>query len=455
MTAASIDMRELSAPATPVGPTERIASLDVLRGVAVLGILLMNVVAFGLPLGAYNDPTVAGGSEGMSLAAWITTNMLFEGTFRTIFSLLFGAGVILFTTRAEHRCQSVRAADLYFRRNMWLIAFGVVHAYLLLWIGEILYAYGVTALFLFVFRNVEARKLLLLGLLVLSVLVPKRVFHARELEETQLKYMAAVVAYEDGEVLTQSHMDAFAAWRKIETLYKPTPQDIQQEIELHQSDYLTNLAGLAPINVAVQGEWYYRWNFWDVLGVMLIGMALLKLNVLTAQRSALLYATMALIGYAVGIAINAWETKSIIDSQFDLMVFDENTLTYDLGRLAVAAGHVGLVMLACKLQWVTWLRRSLAAVGRMALTNYIMQTVICGTLFSGFGWGLYGQLSRYQLYYVVFGIWLLQCVTSPLWLNFFQFGPLEWIWRCLTYWQIQPVLRAARPEPVVAPEASA
>ena len=120
----------------PVTRPQRLASLDALRGVAVLGILLMNIVGFGLPHWAYDDPTVAGGATGLNLATWITTSMLFEGTMRAMFSLLFGAGVVLLTSRLEARVSAtpgpLSPADIYFRRNMWLIVFGIVHSYLLL-----------------------------------------------------------------------------------------------------------------------------------------------------------------------------------------------------------------------------------------------------------------------------------------------------------------------------------
>lgn len=432
---------------SPTSLAERISSLDVLRGVAVLGILLMNIVAFGMPSAAYNDPSTYGGSTGVNLATWIVTNVLFEGTFRTMFSLLFGASVILFLTRAEQRCNSIQAADLYFRRSLWLIVFGVIHAYLLLWVGEILYAYGVTALLLFAFRHVGPRKLLIIGLMVLAVLVPKRWFHAREVEDKETYYLTALASYRRGDELTRWHVDAFAAWRKIELTYKPAADDMRREIEMHQGSYLTNLRGLAPINTVVQAEWYYRWNFWDVLGAMFIGMALLKLRVLSAERSQATYVAMAAIGYCIGLAVNIWETKAIIDSQFHLMAIHRTTLTYDVGRLAMTAGHVGLVLWLCKSPACTWLWACLAAVGRMALTNYVMQTVICVTLFSGFGCGLYGELQRYQLYYVVAAIWLVQLLSSPLWLRYCRFGPVEWLWRSLTYGRLQPIFPAANDEP--------
>ncbi len=425
----------------PISLSERIASIDVLRGVALLGILLMNITAFGLPLGAYSNPAVSGGAEGVDLASWVVTETCFEGTFRTIFSMLFGAGVLLFMTRAEKKCNTVKAADLYFRRNVWLIVFGVIHAYLLLWIGEILYGYGVTALVLFAFRNMGPRKLLIAGLLVLAVLVPKRIHHAQKVSETYDKYVVAQAAMERGQVPTPQQLDAISAWRAEEVLFRPTPDDVKQEIDLHLSDYWTNLTGLASINVLVQANYYYLWNFWDCLGAMFVGLALFKFGVFSVERPYALYVSMVLIGYGIGLTVNILETKYIIDSGFDMMAFNRAHYTYDLGRLAMTAGHIGVVMLICKGQVLSWLRMSLAAVGRMALTNYIMHTLICVTFFSGFGFGMYAQLQRHQLYYVVLSIWILQLIVSPIWLSIFQCGPLEWMWRSLTYWRMQPMLR--------------
>ncbi len=141
----------------PVSSQDRIQALDVIRGVALCGILLMNIVGFGLPL-AYEDPTVAGGADGSNLAVWWMNVLFFEGTMRTLFSMLFGAGVVLLTARAEQRGAGIGAADIFVRRNAWLVAFGVVHAYLLLWLGDILFTYGIVGLFLFAFRKLPSRE---------------------------------------------------------------------------------------------------------------------------------------------------------------------------------------------------------------------------------------------------------------------------------------------------------
>ena len=116
--------------------------------------------------------------------------------------------------------------------------------------------------------------------------------------------------------------------------------------------------------------------------------------------------------------------------------------TYDLGRLMMAMGYIGLVMTFCKLGWLLVLQRALAAVGQMALTNYLSHSIICNVIFMGFGFGLVGELRRFELYYVVFSIWAFQLVMSPIWLRYFRFGPVEWLWRSMTYQQWQPFRRA-------------
>ena len=159
----------------PVVSAQRISSLDVIRGVALLGILLMNITNFGLPF-AYFDPHNAGGADGLNFLTWQITSLFFEGTMRGLFSILFGAGVILMTSRAEARDPSVAVADIYFRRNLWLIAFGLIHAWLMLFTGDILYIYGIVGLFLFTFRHVAPRKLILLGVFVLATTGMKDIY---------------------------------------------------------------------------------------------------------------------------------------------------------------------------------------------------------------------------------------------------------------------------------------
>jgi uncharacterized protein len=137
----------------------------------------------------------------------------------------------------------------------------------------------------------------------------------------------------------------------------------------------------------------------------------------------------------------------ILKNNFSVEAIAEAQITYDVGRVAMTVGHLGAILLFFKSGLLSFLRRALAAVGRMALTNYVSHSIICAFIFYGFGFGLYGDLQRHQLYYVVFGIWLFQLVVSPLWLARFRFGPLEWGWRALTYMRRPRMRLGGRAEP--------
>jgi uncharacterized protein len=146
-----------------------------------------------------------------------------------------------------------------------------------------------------------------------------------------------------------------------------------------------------------------------------------------------------LIGYGIGLSINVYETRLLIDNNFGIFANQQASLTYGLGRVAMTFGHIGFWMLICKNDWLGWLTSRLAAVGRMALTNYVMHSVFAALIFTGIGFSLFGSLQRHQLFYVVAGIWLFQLIVSPIWMSRFRFGPLEWLWRSLTYNKKQPM----------------
>ena len=174
---------------------------------------------------------------------------------------------------------------------------------------------------------------------------------------------------------------------------------------------------------------------------MLIGMALFKLGVLQGERSSGFYARLALAGYAIGIPVNALSTYGMFASNFDIVATMFWNSPYQIGRVSVALGHASVLILLVKSMRMRWLTDRLAAVGQMAFSNYISHSIIYALVFYAPGLRMMGQLQRYQLYYVVLGIWILNLVWSPIWLRHFRFGPLEWCWRSLTYWKRQPMRR--------------
>ncbi len=421
---------------------QRIEALDFVRGVALCGILLMNITGFGLP-DAYTNPQNAGGATGINLVTWVITEIGFEGTQRALFSMLFGASVILFTSRLEAQGRP-DTADIYMRRNLWLVGFGMINAFLLLWHGDILYAYGITALFLFPFRKLAGKWLMAIGLAALLAGALWSFSEGRNALAASAAYPAAAAARDEGATLTPDQQWALSTWEQQRSNFKATPERIADAVRGHSQGYWRALVNAARVNVIFQTWGLYRY-FFDVFGMMLIGMGLFRLGVLTLERRTALYLAMVAGGYAIGLVTNAWETRHIIDNGFSARAFTEVTTTYDLGRLGMTVGHLGALLLFVRSGLLRRTRRAFAALGRMAITNYLMQSAICLVLFILMG--KYGQLERHQLYYVVFAIWAFQLAFSTLWLRWFKFGPVEWLWRSLTYLKWQPLRRSARMVP--------
>ena len=425
----------------PTGQSERILALDSLRGIGVLGILLMNILDFGLP-SAYFDPTNAGGAEGVNLYAWVTTSMFVEGAFRGVFTLLFGAGVVLYTSRLERAGLGLGVADLYYRRTIWLIVFGIINAYLLLWYGDILFLYGVAGLFLFVFRNLPVRKLLLFALPLLCLQTISGVRSYTDFQALQAEAEDARLLQASGKSLSQDQLETIKDFEEWLDEEKPSPKDQAEEVEAIRAGYISAFDAHYETAWYLETEYLYSRGLWESLGMMLLGMALLKSGAFTAEWSARRYWIMLALGWGAGLGINALEVVHQLRENFAVQaVMSASSVTYDAGRIPLTLGHVAIVMLLIKAGVLRRSLRILARTGQMALTNYLTQSLICMFVFTGAGLALYGQLQRYQLYYIVLVIWVLQLAWSWWWLERYRFGPLEWVWRSLTRWKLQPLRR--------------
>ena len=421
---------------TPLKASDRIHSLDIMRGIVLFGILLMNINGMGLA-NAYGDPTVSGGATGWNLYTWITTNMLFEGTMRALFSLLFGVGMFILLDRLEKKGAGINAANIYFRRLTWLLVFGLIHGYLLLWTGEILYDYAIMGFLVYSFRNMTPKYLILAALFLFSI----GVFWNYADYNKDVKFTEDVTLVEtyksEGKELTKELKKADLEWEELQQ--KRSKEGVAEHNTNMRKGYLDVVAFLAPKNQQSDKSWFYRYNLWDILSMMLLGIAFFKLNILSAEKSYKFYLIMATAGYLIGLTVNYFEVTYIMEQNFSMLSFSKTNITYDLGRVAVAIGHVGLIMLLCKLPILKWLKNALSAVGKMALTNYVMHSVIAMFVFTGTGFGLFGTFQRHELIYIVFSIWLFQLIASPIWLKYYQFGPLEWIWRNLSYQKKHPL----------------
>lgn len=425
--------------AATAGPSvDRIEALDFVRGCVLFGILLMNITAMGLAE-AYVNPTNAGGATGADLWSWIVTEVGFEGTQRAIFSMLFGAGVLLFTSRAEAAGRS-DGVDLFLRRTLLLIGFGIINAWVILWYGDILYAYGITGLFVVAFRKLSVRSLLIIGAAGLLFNMALNARDAMNALDARVAAAPALAAERAGKPLSAAQTEAKEAWEEVSSHFVAKPEKIAETNAAMRGGYLTAWPAVAGQNSFIQSWFMYRY-FFDIFAMMVIGMALLKAGVLTLEAPARISWAMLVGGYAVGLPINILETNLIVANGFSATAFAQAQVTYDLGRLAMATGHLGALLLFCRSGALGWFRVGMAAVGRMALTNYLMHSVIALVLFVWLA--QFGRFARHELYYIVFAIWVAQFLLSPIWLKHFRFGPVEWVWRALTYGKVPEFRRRA------------
>lgn len=424
----------------PTNRDDRIVVLDFMRGIAVLGILLMNITGFGLPQ-AYDDPTNWGGHEGANLLVWRINALLFEGTMRGLFTLLFGASALLFLQRHTTNSSDLRPADLYFRRTLWLIVFGLVNGYLLLWDGDILFYYGVVGLLLFVFRNMTPRRLLIIAAAIMALQTLVTVVEWVGYHDIQEAAQAAEAKKEAGISLNADEEESIETFAATNQDFKPDRSDLESMVASIGASYRSAFKTISERTWYVQTHFFFRHGLLECLGMMLLGMALFKLGVLTGEASTRTYVAMIVLGYAVGFSVNAMEVRELERAGFATQALVMSYLTYDLGRIPMTLGHVGLIVVAYRMQLSPAAIRSLCAVGQMALTNYLAQSAIGLFLFTGAGLALYGRIERHDLYYFVAAIWVAQLCWSPLWLRHFRFGPAEWLWRSLTHWKRQPMRR--------------
>ena len=402
--------------AGPVTENTRIDAIDVLRGAALLGILVMNVQAFAMPQAAYFNPTAYGDLEGANLYVWLAGRMLADQKFMTIFSMLFGAGIVLMAGRAEARGEARR---LHYRRMAWLAVIGLLHAHLL-WQGDILFLYAVCGMAVYPLRRLGPGRLAALGTTLLAVGSAVTIGAGLSLPYWPEEELTAFTA---------------EAWR-------PAPEVIEAELAVFRGGWLAQLPVRSANALALETILLVVWGFWRASGLMLIGMALFKRGVFGARRSPGFYAGLIGAAAAVGLPLQAYGAYLDFERGWPVWSFFVGMQFNYWPSVAVSLGYVGLVMLACRTDALRRATRPFAAVGRTALTNYLLQTVVCTTIFYGHGLGWFGSVDRVGQIGVAAGVWALQLAASPWWLRRFRIGPAEWAWRSLTYGARQPLRRS-------------
>ncbi|NQT13729.1 MAG: DUF418 domain-containing protein [Planctomycetes bacterium] len=426
-----------SLPPMPTASAERFASVDVLRGVALMGILVINIEVFALAEAAMLRPPVAGGFTGTAFAVWLVSYLLCNGKMMAIFSMLFGAGLVLMANRFE--AKETPFTGIYYRRIFWLFVIGMMHAYLI-WYGDILVTYAVCGALVFPLKRLSPRWLIFLGVLILMIAVPIVWSIGWLLGWVGDVASAGDAAEAAGRAPSELQQGMQQAWGGLQGEVNPNPERLAKEVALHRQGYWEGFGHRATHCLGAQIFANATFVFWRSLGLMLLGAGLMKLGVLTAARSYRVYAGMILGGYGIGLPLSALSVWSMMVNDFDFVHTLTTAIPLDyVGGVFVALGHVGLVMTVCKAGVCKPLTAALGAAGRMALTNYLMQSMICVFLFEGWGLRWFMERCRTELVGVFAAVWILQLVLSSLWLARFRFGPVEWLWRSLTYGRLQPV----------------
>ncbi|KQN47759.1 hypothetical protein ASE93_10770 [Serratia sp. Leaf50] len=370
----------------------RIATLDFARGIAIFGILLLNISAFGLPKAAYLNPAYAGQPSATDAWTWAVLDVLAQGKFLMMFAMLFGAGLQMLLPRGKAWIQS---------RLSLLLLCGLIHA-VFFWDGDILLAYG------------------LIGLVFWRLV--------REAKSNQSLFRTGMVLYLIGVSILM--MLGLISTAKPDSFWQPDFAELQYEQfwrlkgGVEAINNRLDLLSSSLISVAVQYGW-------ELGGAMLMGASLMRSGWLKGQFNVRHYlgvaAVMLPLSWIIQIpaVVIAWQTGwDYRWSGFYLQAPRE------IGALMQAVGYLalcyGLWPQLVKQRWVIWMSQ----VGRMALTNYLLQTLVCTFFFNSLGF--YQHFSRLQLVALVPAVWAVNLAITLLWLRHFRQGPMEWLWRKLT-----------------------
>jgi uncharacterized protein len=377
-----------------------------------MGILVANIQIFAMIKIAEFNPTAFGDLTGVNYVIAMLTNILVNRKFWTLFTMLFGAGIVLMTEKIESK--GGKPTKRHFSRMIWLFVIGSLNFYLFA-PGEILAHYAVCGLFAFLCRKLSARKLLIYGLICLCL--PSLL---------DLSFQVRTRTPQGMEYQRQS--------------WQPDREHIDEELARYRGDWSDQIVYRAQTRRWFISPSYYYWSMWAFLGRMLLGMALFKWGLLTAKARTKTYRKLLLFGLGIGltVCVLGWIYNSLVNWSYKYSPLVGAQFN-DWGGIVLALGYIAVVMLICRAGKLKRLTTGLAAVGRMALTNYLMHDVICSFIFHGQGLGLCGKVERSWQILIVFAIWIFQFWYSSLWLKHFRFGPAEWLWRSLTYWKRQPM----------------
>lgn len=454
--------------AKPLHSSPRIQALDVLRGLAVLLALFISVWFFGgFSQNAQNGLLIS--SKGFDYRLFGAIDILFDGKMRALIALVFGAAMLLFLSKEPPKGEPP-VQELFIRRQMWLILFGIINGLLLFWTRDVLFHLGIMGILLFPFLRMSAKGLLIAALAATLIYCGKYYWNYADDRKAHTKYAAvtevekritkdtlgkakAVAAGKKEaakkDTLTKKQQEEKSAWEGIAAGMKyDLKKDSGEKKEMGATSYASLYNYLMPRLQSREAQWTYQYGIWDFAGAILLGMALFRLGFFNDRFSRSRYLFMGLAGLTVGILLGWYRLhyqqltlqdygKYIGAHSLPYMIF------FPLERLFAAVGYASLVIFLLNAGILKPLWRGFANAGRLALTNYLMQSIVCALVFTGFGAGYFGRLTQGQLYLFALQLCVVQTVFSTLWLRVYSIGPAEWLWRSLTHGKRLPFKRRA------------
>ena len=395
--------------------TARHFSLDALRGFAVIGILLMNIIAFSMPMSAYINPAAWGGSSPADRISWAIAFILIDGKMRGLFSIMFGASMLLILERATR--QGAAPWPLHARRMVWLFLLGLAH-YILIWEGDILAHYAMCGLIAYGFHAASTKRLTAIGIALITVNLLIWTVILWTAHAMQAEAMASNLA--DAKEQFAIMLDALGA---------PGGASIAQDLQLYRGSYSDMVTARLTDAVPAQITMMFGYGA-ETTGLMLLGMALYKSGALTGGWSRSKMRRWVVFSYLFGLPISAFLAWKIYAAGFDpLLTAGIVYIGHTPARLAVTIGHLMLLMLIVTRPAPGPFLKKLAAAGRVAFSNYILTSLVMTSIFYGYGFGLFGHVTRAQAYLLTIPMIAVMVAWPQPWLRGHHYGPLEWLWR--------------------------
>ena len=458
--------------AVPVSLNEnesRIFSVDVLRGIAILGILLISI----WELGGFSVNEQTGLRllhKGLDYNLFANILIFFEGKMRGLFALVFGTGMMLYLTR-PNQFTMPQTHEYYIRRQWWLMAFGVIAAFVILWPSDLLFHFGVLGILLFPFMRMSRKGLLIAAIICTAIYCGKMYWNYADDKKMLRKYKVATlvedkfkkdsterhrkdsiagmpadsikvrdsIGKKNDTLIRQQKMDKESWERMTKNIkYDSTKANEKSEKEAMRSGYGKIWNHLLQRSQQRESVWLYRVGFWEFGSLIFLGMALYGFGFFSSSFSKNKYLLFGVIGIVVGFLLAWWRLELTYAKIPDYEKYINGHAIppnqfFPIENIVMTFGYASLALWFIRLNILQWLWRGLGAVGRMAFTNYFIQIVFCTCFFYGHGFGYFGRLSQKELYFLVLEIWLVQTVFSVLWLRFYHYGPVEWVWRWLIY----------------------